>query len=67
MNQLTGEVQSIMYRGDSDEYGLRLEDGVVLRAVEHDQALTNGAVGDRVTVQFDPRDVVVLPQEESND
>jgi iron(III) transport system ATP-binding protein len=67
MNQLTGEVQSIMYRGDSEEYCLRLGGGVLLRAVEHDQATRKAQVGDRVTVQFDPRDVVVLPQEESNE
>jgi hypothetical protein len=40
---------------------------VLLRAVEHDQATRKPQVGDRVTVQFDPRDVVVLPQEESNE
>jgi iron(III) transport system ATP-binding protein len=67
MNQLTGEVQSIMYRGDSEEYSLHLGGGVLLRAVEHDQAMKKIQVGDRVTVQFDPRDVVVLPQEESSD
>jgi ABC-type Fe3+/spermidine/putrescine transport system ATPase subunit len=66
MNQLTGEVQSIMYRGDCEEYTLRLGGGVLLRAVEHDQAMKT-EVGDQVTVQFDPRDVVVLPQEESNE
>jgi iron(III) transport system ATP-binding protein len=67
MNQLTGEVQSIMYRGDSEEYSLRLGGGILLRAVEHDQATKKTAVGDQVTVHFDPRDVVVLPQEESSD
>jgi len=67
MNQLSGEVQSTMYRGDSEEYCLRLGGGVLLRAVEHDQATRKAQVGDRVTVQFDPRDVVVLPQEESNE
>jgi iron(III) transport system ATP-binding protein len=67
MNQLTGEVQSIMYQGDREEYCLRLANGALLRAVEHNQETSNAAVGDRVTVQFDARDVVVLPQEESND
>src|SRR5215475_3899314 len=67
MNQLTAEVQSIMYRGDSEEYSLRLSDGAILRAVEHDQAIRKPQVGDRVTIQFDPRDVVVLPQEESSE
>src|SRR5262245_49292964 len=67
MNQLTAEVQSIMYRGDSEEYSLRLSDGAILRAVEHDQAIRKPQVGEQVTVQFDPRDVVVLPQEESSE
>jgi iron(III) transport system ATP-binding protein len=67
MNQLTGEVQSIMYRGDSDEYSLRLGGGILLRAVEHDQPMKRAQVGDRITVQFDPRDVVVLRREESSD
>jgi iron(III) transport system ATP-binding protein len=66
VNQFTGEVQSIMYRGDSEEYWLRLAGGVVLRAVDHDQT-RKAQVGQRVTVRFDPRDVIVLPQEESND
>jgi iron(III) transport system ATP-binding protein len=67
MNQLTGEVQSIMYRGDSEEYCLRLGGGILLRAVQHDQAMRKAQVGDQVTVHFDLRDVVVLPQEESSD
>ena len=67
MNQLTAEVQSITYRGDSEEYSLRLSDGAILNAVEHDQALRKPQVGEQVTVQFDPRDVVVLPQEESSE
>jgi len=67
MNQLTAEVQSIMYLGDSEEYSLRLSDGALLRAVEHDQATRKAQIGDRVTIQFDPRDVVVLPQEESSE
>jgi iron(III) transport system ATP-binding protein len=67
MNLLTAEVQSVMYRGDSEEYSLRLGGGVLLRAVQHDQAMRKAQVGDQVTVHFDPRDVVVLPQEESSD
>jgi iron(III) transport system ATP-binding protein len=67
MNRLAGEVESIMYRGDSEEYSLRLGGGVLLRAVEHDQATRKAQIGEQVTVQFDPRDVVVLPQEESSD
>jgi iron(III) transport system ATP-binding protein len=67
MNQLTAEVQSVMYLGDSEEYSLRLGGGVLLRAVEHDQAIRKAQVGDQVTIHFDPRDVVVLPQEESSD
>jgi iron(III) transport system ATP-binding protein len=67
MNHLTGEVQSIMYLGDSEEYCLRLANGTLLRAVEHNPATRKAEVGDRVTVQFDPRDVVVLPQEESSE
>jgi iron(III) transport system ATP-binding protein len=67
MNQLTGELQSVMYCGDSEEYCLRLDGGVVLRAVEHDQAMRKAQVGDQITVHFDPRDVVVLPREESSD
>ena len=64
MNQLTGEVQSIMYLGDSEEYTLRLTDGTVLRAVEYNPAARKAEVGDRVVLQVDARDVVVLPREE---
>ena len=64
MNQLTGEVQSIMYLGDSEEYTLRLPDGTVLRAVEYNPAARKAEVGDRVVLHVDARDVVVLPREE---
>src|SRR5262249_20081820 len=67
MNQLTAAGQSILYREDSEEESLRLADGSLLRAVEHDQAIRKPQVGEQVMVQFDPRDVVVLPQEESSE
>ena len=67
MNQFSGEVQSIMYLGYSEEYCLRLSNGALLRAVEHNQAARKVEVGDRVTVQFAARDVVVLSREESSD
>jgi ABC-type Fe3+/spermidine/putrescine transport system ATPase subunit len=64
-NHLTGEVQSIMYLGDSEEYSLRLADGVLLRAVEYNPTTRKVEIGDRVDLELDARDVVVLPQEES--
>jgi iron(III) transport system ATP-binding protein len=63
-NHLTGEVQSIMYLGDSEEYTLRLADGTVVRAVEYNPAARKAEVGDRVVLQIDAGDVVVLPREE---
>jgi iron(III) transport system ATP-binding protein len=67
MNRLAGEVQSIMYLGDSEEYRVRLSNGAVVRAVEHNQRASKAQVGDRVFVQFAAQDVVVLPQEETSD
>jgi iron(III) transport system ATP-binding protein len=67
LNQLTGEVQNIMYLGDSEQYSLRLADGTVVRAVEYNPTARKAAVGDRVALQIDARDVMVLPQEEPGD
>src|SRR6516165_1171194 len=62
-NRLTGEIQSIMYFGDREEYNLRLEDGTVVRAVQYIQLPGTTAVGSRVKLHIDPRDIVVLPQD----
>jgi iron(III) transport system ATP-binding protein len=67
VNQLTGEVQSIMYLGDSEQYSLRLADGTLIRAVEYNPTARKAAVGDRVSLQLDPRDVMILPWEEPGD
>jgi iron(III) transport system ATP-binding protein len=64
INQLIGEVRSINYLGDSEQYCLRLADGSLLHAVEHNPTTTKAEIGERVALQLDPRDVVVLPQEE---
>lgn len=66
-NELSGEVQSIMYLGDNEQYCLRLSDNSVVRAVEYHPAARSAAVGDRVALQFHARDVVVLPREELSD
>jgi iron(III) transport system ATP-binding protein len=67
MNQLTGEVQSIMYLGDSEQYTLRLADGTLVRAVEYNPAARKAEVGDRVALQVDARDVIALPREEPDE
>ena len=67
LNQLTGEIQSIMYFGDSEQYSLRLTDGTLVRAVDYNQTGRTAEVGKRVSVAIDPRDVVVLPQEKLGD
>ena len=67
LNQLTAEIQSIMYFGDSEQYRLRLTDGTLVRAVEYNQTARTAEVGKRVTLAIDPRDVIVLPQEKLGD
>ncbi|MGZ8454147.1 MAG: ABC transporter ATP-binding protein [Candidatus Binatia bacterium] len=67
INELTAEVQSIMYLGDNEQYSLRLADDSVVRAVEFNQPTRKAQVGDRVAVQFDAQAVVVLPEEELGD
>ena len=67
LNQLTGEIQSIMYFGDSEQYSLRLTDGTLVRAVDYNQTGRTAEVGKRVSVAIDPRDVIVLPQEKLGD
>jgi len=67
LNALTGEVQSIMYLGDSEQYSVRLADGTSIRAVKHNPTASTAQVGDRVLLQLDPRDVRVLPREEVSD
>jgi iron(III) transport system ATP-binding protein len=66
-NQLTGEIQSIMYFGDSEQYSLRLTDGTEVRAVQYNQTARTAEIGKRVTLAIDPRDVIVLPQEKLDD
>ena len=67
LNQLTGEVQSIIYLGDSEEYTLRLADGTLIRAVKYNAREKGAEVGDRVPLEIDARDVIVLPREETRD
>jgi iron(III) transport system ATP-binding protein len=67
LNQLTGEVQSIMYLGDSEQYTLCLADGTLIRAVEYNPREKRVEVGDRVAIEVDARDVIVLPLEDQGD
>jgi iron(III) transport system ATP-binding protein len=67
LNQLTAEIQSIMYFGDSEQYSLRLTDGTLVRAVEYNQTARTAEVGKRVSLAIDPRDVIVLPREKLDD
>jgi iron(III) transport system ATP-binding protein len=66
-NQLSAEVQSIMYLGDNEQYTLRLVNSVTMHAVEHNPTTRKAQVGDRLTVQFDAQAVVVLPEEDLGD
>ena len=66
-NELIGEVQSMMYLGDNEQYSLRLADSAIVRAVEYNPPTRKTKVGDRLALQFDPQAVVVLPQEELGD
>jgi iron(III) transport system ATP-binding protein len=67
LNQLTGEIQSIIYLGDSEEYALRLDDGTLIRAVEYNLREKSVEIGDRVELEIDARDVIVLPHEDTRD
>jgi ABC-type Fe3+/spermidine/putrescine transport system ATPase subunit len=66
-NELSGQVQSIMYLGDNEQYSLRLADSAVVRAVDYQPTTRKAEVGDRIALQFDARDVVVLRREELGD
>jgi iron(III) transport system ATP-binding protein len=66
-NELIGEVQSMMYLGDNEQYSIRLADSAVVRAVEYNPPTRKTNVGDRLALQFDAQAVVVLPQEELGD
>jgi ABC-type Fe3+/spermidine/putrescine transport system ATPase subunit len=67
LNQFTGEVRSIMYLGDSEQYTLRLADGTLIRAVEYNPREKRAEIGDRVALEVEARDVIVLPREEPGD
>ncbi|HEU4340813.1 MAG TPA: ABC transporter ATP-binding protein [Candidatus Binatia bacterium] len=67
INYLTGEVQSIMYLGDSEQYSLRLADGTLVHAVEYNPTTRKADVGDQVVLQIAAIDIVVLPREERGD
>ena len=64
LNQLVGEVQSITYLGSNEQYTLRLADGSLVQAVQYNPHTIKAEVGNQVTLQFQPQDVVVLPQED---
>jgi ABC-type Fe3+/spermidine/putrescine transport system ATPase subunit len=64
LNRLAGEVEGIMYLGDSEEYSVRLADGILVRALDYNPTMRKAEVGGRVALDIDPRDVVVLPEEE---
>jgi len=64
LNQLVGEVQSITYLGSNEQYTLRLADGSLVQAVEYNPHTKKAEVGNQVILQFQPQDVVVLPQED---
>ena len=64
VNELIAEVQSVMYLGDNEQYSLRIADNTIVRAVEYNPGTRKAQVGERIALQFDPRAVVVLPQEE---
>jgi len=66
-NELIGEVLSLMYLGDNQQYSLRLADGDVVRAVEYNPPNSKTKAGDRLAIEFDTQAVVVLPQEELGD
>jgi iron(III) transport system ATP-binding protein len=66
-NHWTGEIQSIMYFGDSEQYTIRLADGTLIQAMDHDTAIRKGEIGRPVRVTVDPRDVMVLAQERLSD
>jgi len=67
LNQLAGEVQDIMYLGNSEQYLLRLADGTLVQALEHNPITRKAEVGDQVTLKFEAHDVVVLLQEDRDD
>jgi ABC-type Fe3+/spermidine/putrescine transport system ATPase subunit len=67
MNELSGEVKSIMYLGENEQYALELADGAIVHAVEHNPTGDKAQVGERLTFQFDPQAAVVLPLEELSD
>ena len=66
INRLPAEVESIMYLGGNEQFSLRLADSAIVRAVEYNP-LSGVRLGDRLTLEFDAQDVVVLPQEECGD
>lgn len=66
-NELSGEVQSIMYLGDTEQYSLRLTNGTMVRAVDYHPQARKAEVGDRIVLQFDAQDAIVLRQEQPDE
>jgi ABC-type Fe3+/spermidine/putrescine transport system ATPase subunit len=67
LNHLTGEIQDIMYLGNSEQYLLRLADGTLLQALEYNPVRNHAEIGESVTITFNFGDVVVLPAEGRDD
>jgi iron(III) transport system ATP-binding protein len=60
---LVGNVESVMYLGDTEQYLVRLANDSRVRCVEFNPARPKARVGDDVTLTFEGSDVIVLPND----
>ncbi len=61
-NKLSGKVESVLYMGDNEQYFVRLNDGTLLKAVEHKPAEQKALSGQNANLSFDPKDVIILKE-----
>ncbi len=65
VNQFHAQISHLAYLGNVEEYRLLIEKQVEIQAVVHNPGGVERHLGDDIIVHFEPKDVVILPEDES--
>jgi iron(III) transport system ATP-binding protein len=64
-NQFQGKILNLTYLGNVEEYQLLIEEKIEAKAVLHNPSSLERHPGEDVIVHFEPKDVVLLPMNET--
>ncbi len=60
-NSVSGQVRTVIYLGEVEQYVIELVDGTQVKMVEHDPVTQRAQPGEDVRLRFSPSRVVLLP------